>query len=236
MKKGNKKNQAQKKDIGALHTRQAAAEELLEEMLPKETEATEETKEEKPQKNEEALSEELSFLKNIIKRLMDDLGISDIRALSEQIDKAEMQKLVAGHNLDEAGARLFLLQQEKLREVRREKEKEARRAEMESLKKEPLYKDILEKADAIEAYSFRTGASVKEAYNALFAEEKLRALLAGMDKSAAEKEKNAKKIPALSGGGAQDTGAHIKLSEAEVWAAANAGMTPAEYAKYKFLS
>ncbi len=234
MKKTNKKKSSPAPDTGALRTKQAVAEAALEELLPKEEEEKKETVRESDVVL--ALREELDILKNIVRRLMDDLGISDVRELGAQIDKAEMQKLMTGHGLSEEGARLFLMQQEKLRQMRAAREASERRAEIERLKKEPLYADIEEKADALEAYSFRTGLGAKEAYNALFAEEKLRALLADMDKSAADAEKKSKKISALSGGGAQDTGAHIKLSDAEVWAAAGAGMTPAEYAKYKFLS
>ena len=67
----------------------------------------------------------------------------------------------------------------------------------------------------------------EEAIGALYGEEKFMALL--------EKEKMQKaKIPALSqNGNASDEREEGVLSRSEAWAAKKAGMTPADYLKYK---
>lgn len=242
--KKTKKPSAKKAETGMaprdVFATQAIAEEELSALLTPQ-EAEEKKAEDAPlqeeapkKKQDDVLPRELALLKEILSRLMDDLGVYDLAALREAIDRAEIQKLMAGHNLSEDAARLFLAQQEKLRTARLSRRASERRAEMEALRKDPFYADIDDHMDALEAFCFRTGLGAREGYNALFAEKKLRSLLKDNQEQATEKEKKAKNIPALSGGGAPEKSAHVKLTEAEMWAAERAGMTPAEYAKYKY--
>lgn len=211
----------------------AAVEEVLLEEETKEEESNAEevtaAKEEKPE--EDAEKAEMYAL---LRRLMDDMGAQSLSALSEMIDRAEMQKLISGYGLDEEAAKLFLSQQEKVRALREAKAAAAREAMYAEMRSNPLYADVDTRRNALEAFIFRTGVSPKEAYNALFGEERLQKMRQEMEEKKSAAEKNAKRIPALSGGDAPDTKGHIKLSEAEKWAAASAGMTPEEYARYKY--
>ena len=96
-----------------------------------------------------------------------------------------------------------------------------------SLRDDPYYGDIEEKLSEVLDYARRHGVSAKEAYRALFAEEKAKELMS-------KEQKNKAKISALSQGGnsteAEDGGV---LSPAEIWAAKKAGMSIADYLKYK---
>jgi len=162
------------------------------------------------------------------------MGAESLSALSAMIDKAEMQKLVRAHGLDENAARLFLAQQEKVRALREAEAMARREAIYAVMRNEPLYEDVDLHRDAIEALILRTGLSPKEAYNALFAEARVSALLEEAEKKALREEKKSRRIPALSGGNAPDSKVGTGLSALESWAADKAGMTKEEYAKYKY--
>lgn len=170
----------------------------------------------------------------LLRRLMDDMGAASLAALSDMIDKAEMQKLVRTYGFDETSAKMFLAQQEKVRALRQAEAKAAREAAYAEMKGDPFYDDVDGRKSAIEAFIFRTGTTPREAYNALFAEERYRRLREETEALRSAAEKKSKHIPALAGGDAGDRSGHFQLSDAEKWAAARAGMTPAEYAKYKF--
>lgn len=170
----------------------------------------------------------------ILRRLMDDMGADSLSALSAMIDRAETEKLISGHGLDEKSARLFLMQQEKLRTLREAEALARREAIYAAMRKDPLYEDVDSRRDAIEALILRTGLSPKEAYNALFAEVRLSKLLEEAEKEGLRAVKKSRRIPALSGGNAPDSDVGTALSALESWAADKAGMTKEEYAKYKF--
>ena len=216
------------------------AEELLlsalpEEAIENEAEETEENAEktEKTGKEEPADKEKAEMLV-LLKRLMDDMGITGMNELAEKIDEAEKRKLIHTYGLDEAAASLFLEQQAKMRALREAKEMAAREAMYAEMRSEPFYADIDSRKGALEAFILRTGVTPRQAYGALFAEERLEALRREMEEKKTSAEKKAKHIPALSGGDAPDSEGYRKLSEAEKWAAERAGMTPQEYARYKY--
>ena len=104
---------------------------------------------------------------------------------------------------------------------------DAERDEALSLRDDPYYDDIESKLSEVLDYARRNGVTVKEAYRALFAEEKAKSLMS-------KEQKNKAKISALSQGGnstdAEDGGV---LSPDEIWAAKKAGMSIADYLKYK---
>ena len=104
---------------------------------------------------------------------------------------------------------------------------DAERDEALSLRDDPYYDDIESKLSEVLDYARRHGVTVKEAYRALFAEEKAKSLMS-------KEQKNKAKISALSQGGnstdAEDGGV---LSPDEIWAAKKAGMSIADYLKYK---
>ncbi len=104
---------------------------------------------------------------------------------------------------------------------------DSERREALSLRDDPYYDDIESKLSEVLDYARRHGVSAKEAYRALFAEEKAKELMK-------KEQKNKAKISALSQGGnsadAEDTGV---LSPDEIWAAKKAGMSISDYLKYK---
>lgn len=229
----------EKKEMGlstsSAHALMAAAEEF--EGLSTAEEESPKAEEKEPKVTEEKVAEkdaEKEMLLSIVTRLMDDMGAGSLQELSEMIDKAEERKLISAYGLSEDAAKLFLSQQEKVRALRRAEAKAEREATYQGMRQDPLYDDVDARRDMLEALVLKTGISPKEAYLALFAEEKLRRLLSEMEKADVEAEKKAKAIPALSGGEAPDAKRHIKLSDLESRLAKKAGMTPDEYAKYKF--
>lgn len=212
---------------------------MLEEEIKKEEkeqaeDLAEETAEDTVKKTEPSKEEETALMCTLLKRLMDDMGAESLSALSRMIDAAERQKLVRTYGFDEQSAEMFLVQQEKVRALREAEAKAAREAIYAEMKNSPMYDDVDGHKEAIEAFIFRTGVTPKEAYNALFGEARFGRLQKDMESEKAAAEKKARHIPALAGGDAQDKQGHIKLSEAERWAAKRAGMTPEEYVKYKY--
>ncbi len=215
-------------------THMAAVEDVILEAEEKEEMSAEETKVPSKAKENEKEDAEKAEMYALLRRLMDDMGADSLSAFAEMIDRAEMEKLIRVHGLDENAAKLFLSQQEKVRALREAKAAAAREAIYAEMRTNPLYADVDNRRNALEAFIFRTGVSPKEAYNALFGEERLEKMRKEMEEKMSAAEKTAKRIPALSGPDAPDTKGHIQLSEAEKWAAAGAGMTPEEYARYKY--
>lgn len=213
------------------HALMAAAEEV--EVTPEVEEESPKAEDKKPEVHKEKDAEK-EMLLSIVTRLMDDMGAESLQELSEMIDKAEERKLISVHGLSEDAAKLFLSQQEKVRALRRAEKSAEREAVYAKMRQDPLYDDVDERRPSLEALILKTGISPKEAYLALFAEERLRALLSDMESKETESKKKAKNIPALSGGEAPDAPRHAKLTEMESRLAKKAGMTPEEYAKYKY--
>ncbi len=213
------------------HALMAAAEEV--EVTPDVEEESPKAEDKKPEVHKEKDAEK-EMLLSIVARLMDDMGAESLQELSEMIDKAEERKLISVHGLSEDAAKLFLSQQEKVRALRRAEKSAEREAVYAKMRQDPLYDDVDERRPFLEALILKTGISPKEAYLALFAEERLRSLLSDMESKETESKKKAKNIPALSGGEAPDAPRHAKLTEMESRLAKKAGMTPEEYAKYKY--
>ena len=91
-------------------------------------------------------------------------------------------------------------------------------------------------ADEVIEYAQDRGITAKEAYNVLFAEQRAEELSrqAELSASLSEKQKQSRKIPALSSsGGVVSRSGGLNLSSKEIAAAKAAGIDPAEYAKYK---
>lgn len=91
----------------------------------------------------------------------------------------------------------------------------------------PFYEGMDKEIEKVHSFAKEHNLTDEEAFGALYGEEKFMALL--------EKEKMQKaKIPALSqNGNASDEREEGVLSRSEAWAAKKAGMTPADYLKYK---
>ncbi|MBQ7718782.1 MAG: hypothetical protein IJT38_05725 [Clostridia bacterium] len=97
-------------------------------------------------------------------------------------------------------------------------------AEISEMKKNPYYSDIDSVRGEVAQYAGEHGLSMREAYGALYAEKK-----------AGDAEREGKKIGALSqeGNAADDNFEEGALSHSEYWAAKRAGMSLADYLKYK---
>ncbi len=227
---------AQAKAAEALLLEALSAEEEKEAKTEEKTKAEEETAEETKEegKKEVPFDAEKAEMMAILRRLMEDMGAGGLSALSEMIDKAEMKKLMGTYGLDENAAKLFLAQQEKMRALKEAEAASKREAMYAAMRQDPLYMDVDDRKAAMEAFMFRTGTTPKEAYNALFGEERFLALRREMEEEKVAKDKKAKAIPALSGGDAPMGEGYQKLTEAERWAAKSAGMTPEEYARFKY--
>ena len=132
--------------------------------------------------------------------------------MNEEKAKELMRRLIAQYEREIAG-----LKEEKSAQNKGD-------AEIEEMKKNPFYGDIDEVRGEVLEYAAGHGLSPREAYGALFAEKK-----------ADEAQRLSKKIGALSqeGNAGDDDFEEGALSRGEYWAAKKAGMSLAEYLKYK---
>lgn len=144
-------------------------------------------------------------------------------------DQAEMQVAGGGDN-----AQVIELIKKYREEIDNLKEKlsqyekqDAERDEALALRDDPYYDDIESKLSEVLEYARRHGVTAKEAYRALFAEEKAKSLMS-------KEHKNKAKISALSqGGNSAEPSDEGVLSPDEIWAAKKAGMSVADYLKFK---
>lgn len=181
-----------------------------------------------------SLKKELAEHKKVIDRVMQGAGARDPRELETRMDDITLQNYIEQQGMDENTARVFLMQQKKLSELERSKKDVEIKEELSKLKDNPFYADIDEVSDEVMEYSKERGVSAKEAYNVLFAEQRYEELAREKANQAMQEKKQDKKISALSSAGnapAQKNTVKLTADEA-AWAKA-AGMTAAEYAKFK---
>jgi len=107
--------------------------------------------------------------------------------------------------------------------------------EIELLSKNPIYADIHENRDEIARFAAAKGVSLKEAYNALYAERRIDDISKIIEQRVLNdlSKKHSRRISALPGGSASDDAPVIDLSAAELRIASAAGITPTDYHKYK---
>ncbi len=212
-----------------------------------ETPAEEEPEEEKPEDKTVPLAalrrerektrnmrKENDDLKRAMSRVMEGAGVSDPKALEERMDNLTLQKFVEQHGMDENTARMFLLQQKKIKELEAAQGGRDFDGEIQQLRDNPFYGDIDEVADEVTSYADEKNLTVREAYNALFGEQRAKVLSEEAAAGRAEQKKQDKKIPALSSAGnAPSPKNKVKLTTQELAFAEAGGMSPAEYAKYR---
>lgn len=182
------------------------------------------------------LKKEHAQLKSVVDRLVENTGVRDTRELEERMDNITLQEYIENQGMDERTARVFLMQQKKIAELEKAQGVKTHEAEIQKLKESPFYADIDEVADDVVDYANKKGVTAKEAYNALFAEQRAITLQKEAEQRALKKaaEKQGKKIPALSSSGnAVAPKSKVRLTRAELEFAKAAGLTPSEYAEYK---
>lgn len=183
-----------------------------------------------------SLKKEYNEIKGTLERVLENSGIQSPRELMERMDEITMQEFIEKHGMTEHAARLFLMQQKEIEELKKAQRNKDYSAEIQSLKQRPFYADIESVADEVTEYAQKKGITAKEAYNALFAEKRAEELAREAEISGAqsEMERQSRKIPALSSSGsAKSQPAGLNLTKKEIAAARAAGMDPQEYAKYK---
>ena len=183
-----------------------------------------------------ALKKEHSELKKVLDRLIKNTGVRDTRELEERMDNITLQEYIQNQGMDEPTAKAFLMQQKKIEELEKAQGTKNYDNEIQTLRTNPLYSDIDEVSEDVVEYANQKGITAKEAYNILYAEQRAIKLQKEAEQKALKQAatKQSKKIPALSStGNASTAKATVKLTPTEAWAAQMAGMTPAEYAKYR---
>lgn len=181
--------------------------------------------------------DEVKQIRPIIDRLMASTGATTPEELVSRMDAIELSRRMKERGVDEDTAREMLRMET---ENRGHRAREAARnfdKDIQDLANDPYYSDIADVRDDVEEFAQSRGMSVKEAYNALFAEERARKLIeqAKQDAIASNDLKASKKIAGLSqsGNSSASGGGAVKLSPAELSIAKAAGMTPQEYFDYK---
>lgn len=216
-------------------------EELVEGSASNESEAAEKTVPlsalHKERDEKRRYRDEAKQIRPIIDRLMASTGATTPEELVSRMDAIELSRRMKERGVDEETAREMLRMETENRSL---KSKEAARnfdKDIQDLANDPYYSDIADVRDDVEEFAQSRGMSVKEAYNALFAEDRARKLIeqAKQDAIASNDLKASKKIAGLSQGGNSggSGGGAVKLSPAELSIAKAAGMTPQEYFDYK---
>jgi hypothetical protein len=180
------------------------------------------------------LKKENADLKRVVDRIMEGAGTRDPRELETKMDDLTLQQYIEQQGMDENTARVFLMQQKKLAELERSKKDVEYKDEISKLKDNPFYADIDEVSEDVIEYAKAKGLTVREAYNALFADQRAQEMARQKENEIMQTKKQNKKISALSSAGNAPAQKNtVKLSAQEAEYAKAAGMTPAEYAKYK---
>ena len=183
------------------------------------------------------LRDELSKARAITDRLLEATGAVSLDDLEAKMDETQKMRVMRDRGIDGATAQMLLDMQRENASLR--KSNAARRFddEVASLAGNPFYGDISDVRDAVEEYARDKNISVKEAYNALYGEARALRLQEEARRQALQDRdsKDSRKIRGLSSAGnspASEQGS-LGLTSAELAAAKMAGMTPAEYKKYK---
>lgn len=180
------------------------------------------------------LKKENADLKRVVDRVMDGAGTRDPRELENKMDDLTLQQYIEQQGMDENTARVFLMQQKKLAELERSKKDVEYKDEISKLKDNPFYADIDEVSEDVIEYAKAKGLTVREAYNALFADQRAQEMARQKENEIMQMKKQDKKISALSSAGNAPAQKNtVKLSAQEAEYAKAAGMTPADYARFK---
>lgn len=184
------------------------------------------------------LRDELSKARAITDRLLEATGVSSLDELTNRMDETEKLRYMRDKGLDEDTAQMFLNMNRENSALRKLNDARRYDDEVATLAGNPFYNDINDVRDEVEEYARAKGITAKEAYNALYAEERAKRLQEeARSKAIQEREaKNSRKIKGLSSAGNSPAAeGSLGLSAAELAAAKMAGISPADYKKYKDL-
>lgn len=173
----------------------------------------------------------------IIDRIMAATGARTPEEIISKMDAIDLSRRMKERGVDEETAREMLRMEEENRGHRAREAAMNFDRDINELSANPMYADIADVRDDVEEFARDRGMSIKEAYNALFAEDRARKLIeqAKADAVASKELRDSKKIAGLSqsGNSSASGGGAVKLSPAELSIAKAAGMTPQEYFDYK---
>ena len=181
-----------------------------------------------------ALKRDIAEKNKTLGRIMQGAGVNDPRDLESRMDDVTLRNYIETQGMNEDTARVFLMQQKKITDLENAQGDITYKEEIIKLKDNPYYADIIDVEDDVIDYAKSKNLTAKEAYSALYGEQRALELQKTTKAADLEEVKQSKQIAALSSSGnaaaAKNT---VKLtSEEAAWAKA-AGMTAAEYAKYK---
>lgn len=216
-------------------------EELVEGNASNESEAAEKTVPlsalHKEREEKRRYRDDVKRYRPIIDRLMSSTGARTPEELISRMDGVELSRRMKERGVDEDTAREMLRIEEENRSLKGREAAMNFDRDINELSANPMYADIADVRDDVEEFARDRGMSIKEAYNALFAEDRARKLIeqAKADAVASKELRDSKKIAGLSqsGNSSASGGGAVKLSPAELSIAKAAGMTPQEYFDYK---
>lgn len=187
-----------------------------------------------PDEDIEQIKRDYEQSRTIIDKILKSSGAASIDELREKMEEAEYRAALKSGMTPEA-AKLFAKQQEEMRNLRDMKLSADYAEQIASLRQLPFYSDIDAVKEQVTGFARAKRISVREAYGALFADVRAQsireeAMRAGEE---AARQKQSKKIAALSSGGNAPASGGAVLTPAEAWAAKTAGIEPAEYLKFK---
>ena len=149
---------------------------------------------------------------------MQGSGARDPRELESRMDDITLQNYIEQQGMDENTARVFLMQQKELNELKRAKSDTALKDEISKLGDNPFYSDIAEVEDDVIEYAKSKNLTVKEAYNALYGEQRALELAKAKESELLNSKKQDKKIAALSSAGNAPAQKNtVKLRRRRAW-------------------
>ena len=179
--------------------------------------------------------DQVKNLRTICDSLMAATGVKNLQQLSQLVENADIVRNVRKRGLTGNVAKEWAEMERENRNFKRGEVEKGLEREVSALSENPFYGDIDDVRDEVLSFAKEKGISVKEAYLALFGEKRSRFLQdRAREDAVAEKEaRDKKKIHALASGGAASSGGSLNLSGKELEIAKAAGISPAEYAKFK---
>lgn len=153
----------------------------------------------------------------------------DYDGIMAELDSIEVQRQVSA-GVPKEIAEAFVAQQREIAEVRKSLNKQKYDIEVEQLKKNAFYSDIDDVRDSVEEYAATKGVTLKEAYNALYADNKYTSMETAIEQRILNNlaKKQGKKLDTTSNGTVK-VQSNVKLSPEQKAMAKMAGMTELEY-------
>lgn len=180
---------------------------------------------------------EIKKAKLLAEKLAKNTGKSTDEIL-QQLDEYDVQAATAQYvseGMDAKTAARLAAHEKRLADMEKSMKQQMHTAEIMSMRTDPRYSDIDLVLDEVKELSGKTGLSLKQAYNALYADKKgdENAKLAAQQAANNLKKKQSAGIAAVNSGGAGQRQTKTNLSKDEQQIAKMMGMSPAVYAALK---